>query len=60
MIITPTRGLIAAGVLALAILAGPYAQAAADIEKHLTRTSIAGIDVIAYRTGIKDVVTVLG
>lgn len=33
---------------------------AADISKHIVRTSIAGIDVIAYPTGIKDVVTIAG
>jgi zinc protease len=33
---------------------------AADIAKHVVRTQIAGIDVIAYRTGIKDVVTIAG
>jgi zinc protease len=33
---------------------------AADISKHIVRTSIAGIDVIAYPTDIKDVVTIAG
>jgi zinc protease len=33
---------------------------AADIARHVVRTSIAGIDVIAYPTDIKDVVTIVG
>jgi zinc protease len=33
---------------------------AADISKRIVRTSIAGIDVIAYPTDIKDVVTIAG
>jgi zinc protease len=33
---------------------------AAEVSKHIVRTSIAGIDVIAYPTDIKDVVTIAG
>jgi zinc protease len=51
--------LIAAGSLTVMTVAGPYAQAA-EFGNHVVRTAIAGIDVIAYRTDIKDVVTVLG
>jgi zinc protease len=32
----------------------------ADIAKHVVRTRVAGIDLIVYRTDIKDVVTILG
>ena len=56
MTVIPTRKF--AGLLAF-ILVAPYVHAA-DIAKHVVRTKIAGIDVIAYPTGIKDVVTVVG
>jgi zinc protease len=46
-------------VLAALFLIAAGAQAA-GIAKHVVRTSIAGIDVIAYPTGIKDVVTIVG
>ncbi len=51
--------LMAAGSAALMAVGAPHAQSAV-IDKHVTRTTIAGIDVIAYRTDIKDVITVLG
>jgi zinc protease len=65
MIHTPAAKLcssfgVAAFCFAAALsLAAPRA-AAADIAKHVVRARIAGIDVIAYRTEIKDVVTVVG
>jgi zinc protease len=36
------------------------ATAAADIAPNVVRTKIAGIDVVAYPTGVKDVVTIRG
>jgi zinc protease len=51
--------LIAAGSLTVMTVARPNAHAA-EFGKHVARTKIAGIDVIAYRTDIKDVVTILG
>jgi len=53
------NALIAAGSLAAMTAAAPHAHAA-EFGKHVARTQISGIDVIAYRTDIKDVVTVLG
>jgi zinc protease len=45
--------------LGTSILVACYAHGT-DIAKHVVRTKIAGIDVIAYPTDIKDVVTIVG
>jgi zinc protease len=52
--------LLSAGILLLAsaILAAP--AVAAQIAKHIVRARVAGIDLIAYPTAVKDVVTIVG
>lgn len=49
-----------AAVLIAAVLAGTAAQAATSIAAGVTRERIAGIDVIADRTAVKDVVAITG
>lgn len=49
-----------AAVLIAAVLTGTGAQAASSIAAGVTRTRIAGIDVIADRTAAKDVVIITG
>jgi zinc protease len=53
------KSLGGAALLLAASLAHSYAHAA-EIAKRVVRARIAGIDVIAYPTAIKDVVTVMG
>src|SRR5450631_817540 len=45
-------------LLASAILAAP--AVAAQIAEHIVRARVAGIDLIAYPTAVKDVVTIVG
>lgn len=47
-------------LLLLALLAGCEAASAASIAAHVTREAVAGIDLVAYPTAIKDVVTIVG
>jgi zinc protease len=46
-------------LLALALL-GASLPAAADMAQHAERSTVAGIDVVTYRTEVKDVVDVVG
>ena len=47
-------------LLAVLVLATAGATARAAVADNAVRTSIAGIDVIAYPTGVKNVVTFRG
>ena len=59
MISVTMNGVFTSLGLAVLILTTSYSDAA-DIAKHVVHTTIDGIDVIAYPTGIKDVVTIVG
>ena len=44
----------------LSVLFLVSAAAAANVADHSSRTQVAGIDVVTYRTDVKDVVVILG
>ncbi len=54
------RSSLALAGVALAATVFVATPAAAQIAKHAVRQKVSGIDVIAYRTGVKDVVTLRG
>ncbi len=56
----PVKSYLFAAVVAVAGFASASAQAASSIIAGVTRTKVAGIDVIANRTAVKDVVIIAG